>query len=404
MVSVFGFGTSNQPSSSSSSSGVQDGADPAPKAKGNKPLDVVFLQDTTGSQGPYIQSARKAIRDICDKISTTSELSQDQIRFGLIAFRDHPPQDYTYVTKPFGFTSDVEVMQSNLASLIASGGGDGPEAQTAAIAAALEMDWAENAIKMAILITDAPPHGLGEVGDGFTESPDQNDPLELARQMSERGITLFVIACEPSLSKWKHAIDFYTALTQITSGRVFPLLMADKLGDFIVGTAIETIETEKLISEFEQVIVNDVYNNDKPVGDVMGNLQDFIKAKGIKINSVVVEDVYAPSAAATANVNHWYSAGKLGAARQKVSVVHEPRLQQQYQQQQQYYGGAPSAPAAPPAPRMQMQDISHSQAHRIVKQSMARNSSVTPAGMVDRVTGKSVPASSYSPSSMLPPS
>jgi hypothetical protein len=33
---------------------------------------------------------------------------------------------------------------------------------------------------------------------------------------------------------------------------MFPLLMADKLGDFIVGTAIETIETEKLVSEFEE--------------------------------------------------------------------------------------------------------------------------------------------------------
>jgi hypothetical protein len=77
------------------------------------------------------------------------------------------------VTKEFGFTSDVNVMQKNLASLVASGGGDGPEAQTAALAAALNMDWAENAVKMVILITDSPPHGIGEAGDGFTESPDR---------------------------------------------------------------------------------------------------------------------------------------------------------------------------------------------------------------------------------------
>ena len=133
----------------------------------------MFLQDTTGSQGPYIQSARKAIRDICDKISASGDLSKDLIRFGLIAFRDHPPQDNTYVTKEFGFTSDINVMQKNLASLIASGGGDGPEAQTAALAAALNMEWAENAVKMIILITDAPPHGIGEAGDGFSESPDR---------------------------------------------------------------------------------------------------------------------------------------------------------------------------------------------------------------------------------------
>ena len=64
-------------------------------------------------------------------------------------------------------------MQKNLSSLVAAGGGDGPEAQTAALAAALDLEWAEDAIKMVVLITDAPPHGLGEAGDGFPKSPDR---------------------------------------------------------------------------------------------------------------------------------------------------------------------------------------------------------------------------------------
>lgn len=64
-------------------------------------------------------------------------------------------------------------MQKNLNSLIASGGGDGPEAQTAALADALNMEWNDNAVKMVVLITDSPPHGIGEAGDGFTESPDR---------------------------------------------------------------------------------------------------------------------------------------------------------------------------------------------------------------------------------------
>lgn len=64
-------------------------------------------------------------------------------------------------------------MQKNLASLTAEGGGDGPEAQTAALAAALGLDWKENAVKMVVLITDAPPHGIGESNDGFDKSPDR---------------------------------------------------------------------------------------------------------------------------------------------------------------------------------------------------------------------------------------
>ena len=135
--------------------------------------DIVFLQDATGSQGPYIQAARQAIQQICSKVSASAELSKGAIRFGLIAFRDHPPQDTSFVTKNFGFTPEQSVMKKNLDGLIASGGGDGPEAQTAALADALNLEWAEGAAKMVVLITDAPPHGIGEDGDGFTESPDR---------------------------------------------------------------------------------------------------------------------------------------------------------------------------------------------------------------------------------------
>ncbi|KJA21448.1 hypothetical protein HYPSUDRAFT_88064 [Hypholoma sublateritium FD-334 SS-4] len=318
MVSFSPFSTLRT-GANTSQNAPQDGND---TAGSTMPLDIVFLQDTTGSQGPYIKAATKAIRDICDKISSTAELSKELIRFGLIAFRDHPPQDTTYVTKNFGFTSDINVMQRNLATLIASGGGDGPEAQTAALADALNMEWTEKAVKLVILITDSPPHGLGERGDGFSESPDQNDPLEIVRQMAERGITLFVVACEPSLSQqYMLALDFYTALTKITSGQVFPLLMADKLGDYIVGTAVEAIDTEKLIGEFEKVIVDDVYSNAVPVEKVAENLQQYMKEKGRKINTIAVEDIYVPIAAAETNRMLWGKASKLSDAKGSMQPV-----------------------------------------------------------------------------------
>ena len=71
-------------------------------------------------------------------------------------------------------------MQANLNRLSALGGGDGPEAQTAALAAALDMEWIDDAIKMVVLITDAPPHGIGEDGDGFASSPDRTLIVVLA--------------------------------------------------------------------------------------------------------------------------------------------------------------------------------------------------------------------------------
>ena len=85
------------------------------------------MQDCTGSQGSYIASATKNIEEICSHIYESGKLqTREDLRIGLVAYRDHPPQDHTYVTKNFGFSSDISYVHKNLSSLYASGGGDGP--------------------------------------------------------------------------------------------------------------------------------------------------------------------------------------------------------------------------------------------------------------------------------------
>jgi hypothetical protein len=135
--------------------------------------DLVFIQDCTGSQGSYISSATRNIEEICATIFASGKLQDaEDMRVGLIAFRDHPPQDHTYVTRKFDFTSDIRQVHDSLKTLYASGGGDGPEAVTAALWETLNMDWRGNASKMVVLIADAPPHGIGDYGDGlFLDHP-----------------------------------------------------------------------------------------------------------------------------------------------------------------------------------------------------------------------------------------
>ncbi|CAE6476348.1 unnamed protein product [Rhizoctonia solani] len=163
--------------------------EPEPK----KSLDVIFLQDSTGSQGPYIDGARNQINQICKNLLTlsTTELVLEDLRFGLIAFRDHPPQDSSFVTRRYNFTNDPNIMASYLAGLRADGGGDGAEAQSDALMEALHSPWNEVATKVVILITDSPPHGLGESDDSFPGGcPCGNDPLRVAEDMLRSGITL----------------------------------------------------------------------------------------------------------------------------------------------------------------------------------------------------------------------
>jgi hypothetical protein len=47
-----------------------------------------------------------------------------------------------------------------------SSGGDGPEAVTPALHDTIhQLTWRNEAVKIAILIADAPPHGLDSIGD-----------------------------------------------------------------------------------------------------------------------------------------------------------------------------------------------------------------------------------------------
>jgi len=151
---------------------------------------------------------------------------------------------------------------------------------------------------------------------------------------------------------------------------------------------LETIETEKLVSQFEQIIVDDVYDQDKPVESVVTNLQEYIKSKGIKVNTVVVDDVYTSSKKATQNVHAWAMSPTIASARKEVQKVDEPRLLPKYSASMP--GSGPSS-YADAGPEIRKQDLSRFQTHRIVKKSIARNSVVTPIGTSSRKSpGKSV--------------
>lgn len=188
----------------------EEGPGAKQKAKQDKmeALDLMFLMDATGSMAPYIQAARQSIRAIVDGIK---EKEGVDVRFGLVCYRDHPPQEATYVTQVFPFTADVAQMKRYLEdeAVAAVGGGDGPEAVADALFEMLHMEWRPRAAKVAVLIADAPPHGLGEAGDGFPQGcPAGHDPLALARQCAGRGITVYSVGCEPALSAYFAAKDF----------------------------------------------------------------------------------------------------------------------------------------------------------------------------------------------------
>jgi hypothetical protein len=248
--------------------------------KENKSLDLVFCLDCTGSMGPYIDKAKESIKSIISKIIEKSGC--DDILFGLVAYRDHPPQDNTYITKKFNFTNKLETMQTYLNELVANGGGDGPEALTSALFEIKNMEWRESTTKITIVISDAPPHGLGEYNDGFPNGdPDCHDPIIITKDLATKGITIYSVGCEPEINKYQFAKAFLISLANLTGGQSIGLDNANSLADVILGSTIEELGITKLLDTVEEETTKvkymytssgRSYTDDMVLNDVFTNL------------------------------------------------------------------------------------------------------------------------------------
>jgi len=216
-------------------------------AKPSNELDLVFCCDCTSSMGSYIESAKQNIRTISDEMHA---MEARDMRYGLVCYRDHPPQDSTYATKVFPLTPSIQVMQQNVNTMAAQGVGDGPESVACALHDALTMDYRKNSVRVCVIIADAPPHGLGEQSDGFPNGcPCGHDPLAIARKMAENKIIIYCVACEPNLGYYKNARAFYKGIADLTHGRYLSLGNAHLLPKVIVGGSAEELDLKKFETE-----------------------------------------------------------------------------------------------------------------------------------------------------------
>lgn len=117
-------------------------------------VDIVFVVDTTGSMRPFLEEAKKYIREQAVEIATNGKLTP---RYGVIQYRDHPPQDSAFVTRSSGFVDDSR-FQWYLRTLQAEGGGDRDEAVYDGVLNLSVKDWRPGADRVAFLVGDSPPH------------------------------------------------------------------------------------------------------------------------------------------------------------------------------------------------------------------------------------------------------
>ena len=205
----------------------------------------------------YISAATNNIETIVKALAAEESID---VRLALVEYRDHPPQDETFVSRYHDFTNNVKEMKSWLQMCSASGGGDTPEAVADGLNNLIKLNWRPRSTKIAILISDAPPHGLSKSGDGFPNGcPVGLDPLAVVRKLAGMMITLYVVGCEPSLVPYK---EFFTGLAYATGGQYVPLAGANALTQIIIGGAKEEMSLDKWMDEINEEIMEEFMDGD----------------------------------------------------------------------------------------------------------------------------------------------
>jgi hypothetical protein len=198
-------------------------------------LDVAFVVDTTGSMKDDIRAVKDSLSEIVRHI--TSRTKELEIRFAIVSYRDHPPQDRSYVTKVFDFTESVKRVQKLISELQPSEGGDTPEAVADGLYDARNrLSWEREAYKVLLLVGDAPPHGkkYNSIGDDyFTDGcPDGHDPIEevqLLRKDFGTTMFIFVCGCNPLVET-----SFRQIADSVDGGKYYSLLEAHELPEAIL--------------------------------------------------------------------------------------------------------------------------------------------------------------------------
>lgn len=155
------------PSPPSGAPGVGgDGLNRVDEGDGLNHVDLCFVVDTTGSMSPFIGAARAALLDTVGALGAKGGVD---LRVGLVEYRDHPPQDRSFVTRHHALTSDLTLMQKVINQLSADGGGDIPEAVYDGVSEAARLtEWRAHSCRFVMLVGDAPPHGYASTAQQAT--------------------------------------------------------------------------------------------------------------------------------------------------------------------------------------------------------------------------------------------
>jgi hypothetical protein len=162
------------------------------------PFDVLYLVDATGSMGGTIQSAKQQCVLISQELARV--LPQIQFQFGAIFYRD-PVDSPGDRHDTFWLTNSITTLQSQIGTVSATGGGDGPEDWVGAYRLALDnINW-RSGQRLIIHLADAPAHAQYYCGS-INHEEEQPKLAPLIQRCAGQGIKIvgMPIGSGPQLS------------------------------------------------------------------------------------------------------------------------------------------------------------------------------------------------------------
>lgn len=145
---------------------TQTSAQVAANMLGNVAIDLVFVMDTSMSMGPYIQSTLDVVKTVSNRLLQDPK-NASRIKFGVWGYRDavsaNPALEYVvknYTPVLQDHASFVQTLSTVKATTADSG--DYPEDMFSGVSAALDnTGWTNGAMRIIILVGDAPAHEAG---------------------------------------------------------------------------------------------------------------------------------------------------------------------------------------------------------------------------------------------------
>jgi hypothetical protein len=216
-------------------------------------LDLVFLVDETGSMGPYIEEVKARLLEIIAALQAAPLCRS--LRLGLVSYRDHEPQDLSFVSRVVPLTEDIATVRAGVLRMLAEGGGDGPEAVTDGLYDVVRLDWRPAAARVVVWVGDAPPHGVVGAGDGFPDGcPCGHHWYTQAECCREMGIVVHAVGCLPGLMGFAGAEQVFRLVAQTSRGLYLPLAEAPLLIPLVTGLAESELDKQRIQERIAQAL------------------------------------------------------------------------------------------------------------------------------------------------------